>query len=112
MMSFDRAREPSLRHVVLSASGQDVRSCKNCWLCDDVTPGDQDITLGMLVQLTLMNDVEVLSSKILWSDEVLQSAQHACRNGLNLKAVMLALRDEARRRDQIYKKKARNEISD
>ncbi len=105
-------RQPVLRSSVLAASGQDVRRCKNCWLCDDVTIGDQDITLGMLVQLTLLNDAEVLTSRTLWSDEMLQAAQRACTNGLNLSAVMLALRAEAQRRDRINTEMDQYEISD
>jgi hypothetical protein len=105
-------RQPALRSSVLAASGQDVRRCKNCWLCDEVTIGDQDITLGMLVQLTVLNDDEVLTSRTLWSDEVLQAAQRACTNDLNLSAVMLALRAEARRRNQSNTEMDHHENSD
>lgn len=105
-------RQPSLRASVLAACGQDVRRCKNCWLCDEAMIGDQDITFGMLVQLTLLNDAEVLTSRTLWSDEVLQAAQRACTSGLNLSAVMLALRAEAQRRDQIGTEKDQHEVSD
>ncbi len=105
-------RQPSLRSSVLAASAQDVRRCKNCWLCDDVAIDDQDITLGVLVQLTLLNDAEVLTSRTVWSDEMLQAAQRACTSGLNLSAVMLALRAEALRRNQINTGMDQHEVSD
>ena len=86
---------PTLRALVLAETGQDVRRCSHCDFCNALT---QDISLQMLVQMVLMNDEEVLTTRTLWSDEVLQSAQHACSSNLNMEAVLLALRAEAKRR--------------
>jgi heterodisulfide reductase subunit C len=45
-----------------------------------------------------MNDEEVLTSRTLWSDEVLHSAHDACARELDLEKILLVLRDEAIRR--------------
>ncbi len=89
---------PTLRAIVLTASGQDMRRCQHCAFCDAQLDSEQDISLLTLVQMVVMNDEEVLTSRTLWSDTVLQGARHLCANGLDIEAVLLALRQEARRR--------------
>ena len=88
--------QPSLRQIVLAASGQDLRRCRSCWLCDGEVSDDLDLPFSLLVQMVLTNDAEVLTSQTVWSDEVLPIARHACTQGLNLEAALLALRAEAR----------------
>ena len=51
-----------------------------------------------MMQLVLQNDEEVLTSKTLWSDEALKRARQMCVSTMNVAAIMLALREEARRR--------------
>ena len=46
----------------------------------------------------MMNDEEVLTSRTLWSDEALKRARLMCVSTMDVAAIMLALRDEARRR--------------
>jgi heterodisulfide reductase subunit C len=99
------SRSPSLRNVVLAATAQDVRKCRSCSLCDDEIFDEQDISLTVLVQLIIMNDDEVLTSRTLWSDKVLAAARHACTSNLNLEAIILALRAEARRRGLVKEDK-------
>ncbi len=89
---------PSLRRVIKDATGQDVNTCHACLDCETPFPGEMDIPLGSLLQMVLLNDEEVLSSRTLWSDSVLEFAHNACKRGLDLHTVMLALRAEARRR--------------
>jgi heterodisulfide reductase subunit C len=91
-------QNPSLRQVVLNTTGQDLRHCQGCLLCDTSKVQDIDIPLGSLVQLVLMNDEEALSSRTLWSEPVLELARSACTRKFNLEQVILALRDEALRR--------------
>ncbi len=91
-------RPPSLRQVVLTATGQDVRRCQQCALCDEPVDAEQDLTFTTLVQLIQMNDDEALTSRTVWSERVLQSARHRCTSRLNLEAIVLALRAEALRR--------------
>ncbi len=91
-------RLPTLRAIVLAQAGQDLRRCQHCDYCDVRLDPDQDITLQTLVQMVMMNDDEVLTSRTLWSDQVLRAADHLCANRLDMAAVLLALRQEARRR--------------
>ncbi len=92
------AKSPSLRLVVLQSTGQDVRQCAHCSFCCEALQPDQDLTLESLMQLVLLNDEEVLSSKTLWSAAVLARAPRVCASGLHLDDVLLALRAEAGRR--------------
>lgn len=89
----------SLRTVVLAATGQDLRRCTHCSLCDALPAAEVDISLEMLVQLVILNDEEVLTSRTLWSDDVLASTRHVCTSGIDMEATLLALRKEARRRN-------------
>jgi len=61
-------------------------------------PNERDIPLGGLIQLVIMDDEEALLSRTLWSDSVLQASRGACKRGINLHAVMMVLREEARKR--------------
>jgi heterodisulfide reductase subunit C len=89
---------PTLRTVVINATGQDLRTCRGCMVCDLPRNDGMDVSLGAFVQLVLMNDEEVLTTRTLWSDAALQSARTACKRNFNLEKIILALRDEAKRR--------------
>jgi hypothetical protein len=58
-----------------------------------------DVSLESLIQLALQDDEDVFTCQTLWSEEVLGSIQYACQRGLDLRAVVLALRSEAIRRN-------------
>ena len=88
----------SLRRTIKVATGQDIHNCHACFDCDVKRMDDMDIPLGSLIQLALLDDEEALQSRTLWSDSVLEAARGACKRGLDLYAVMLALREEARRK--------------
>ena len=88
----------SLRWAIKEATGQDINICQACFDCDINFPDDLDIPLGSLVQLALQNDDEALHCRTLWSDAVFDAARGACKRGLDLQAVMMALRAESRRR--------------
>lgn len=88
----------SLRRVIMRTAGQDVNACHACFDCDLPLADEMDIPLGSLIQMTLQNDEEVLQSRTLWSEAVLQASRHACKRGIDLHAVMLALRAESRLR--------------
>jgi len=88
----------SLRRVIKDTTGQDIKICQACFYCDIHFPDDLDIPLGSLVQLALQNDEEALHSRTLWSETVLEAARGACKRGLDLHAVILALRTECERR--------------
>jgi heterodisulfide reductase subunit C len=94
----------SLRRLVLTKTGQDVHQCRGCQLCNGEYSRDQDIPLDSLIQLIIMNDEEVLTSRTLWSDEVLHAAHDACARELDLEKILLVLRDEAVRRGLVKPK--------
>ena len=88
----------SLRRAIKLATGQDIHICHACFDCDVPLVEEMDIPLGSLVQLALLDDEEALDSRTLWSDAVLEASHGACKRGLNLPAVMIALREESLRR--------------
>ena len=88
----------SLRRVIKLATGQDINICHACYDCEVPLAEEMDIPLGSLVQLALLDDEEALDSRTLWSDAVLEASHGACKRGLNLPAVMVALREESLRR--------------
>jgi hypothetical protein len=88
----------SLRCVIKLATGQDINICHACYDCEVPLAEEMDIPLGSLVQLALLDDEEALDSRTLWSDAVLEASHGACKRGLNLPAVMIALREESLRR--------------
>ncbi len=89
----------TLRTIIKNATGQDLRTCRGCMHCDLPRNDGMDVSLGALVQLVLMNDEEVLTTRTVWSDAALQSARTACIRNFNLNKVILALRDEAKKRE-------------
>ncbi len=88
----------TLRRAVKTLSGQDVFQCQGCLDCDVDIRDEMDIPLSSIVQLILADDEEVLYCRTVWSDAVLEVSHSACRRGLDLHAVMLALRQEAERK--------------
>jgi heterodisulfide reductase subunit C len=88
----------TLRRLILTKTGQDINRCRGCQLCSGEYSHDQDIPLDSLIQLVIMNDEEVLTSRTLWSDEVLRCAHDACVRELDLEKILLVLREEAIRR--------------
>ncbi|GAB4456079.1 MAG: hypothetical protein Kow0070_05530 [Anaerolineales bacterium] len=90
----------TLRRLVKRISGQDVQLCHACSDCDlGIPAGEMDIPLSSLVQLILLDDEEALHCRTVWSDAVLEASRHACKRGLDLYAVITALREEKLRRD-------------
>jgi heterodisulfide reductase subunit C len=88
----------SLRRAVKNSTGQDVYACHACFDCEIPFADEMDIPLGSLIQLILQDDEEALHTRTLWSDTVLEAARGACKRGLDIRAVMLALREETIRR--------------
>jgi len=88
----------SLRMVVRKATGQDVRVCHACNDCDSQFNEEMDVPLSSLIQLILLNDEEALQCRTLWSDSVLEASRGACKRGLDLHAVLIALRAESMRK--------------
>jgi len=91
----------SLRSVVKKTTGQDVYVCQACNDCEIDIHNEMDIPLSSLVQLVLLNDEEALQCRTLWSDSVLEASHGACKRGLDLHAVLTALREEATRKAEL-----------
>lgn len=90
---------PTLKRIVKEASGQDISRCQACLDCEVSCPADElDIPVGSIIQMVMFDDEEILTSRTLWSDCVLSKARLACSRGINISAVMVALREEALRR--------------
>jgi heterodisulfide reductase subunit C len=89
---------PSLKRIVKDATGQDVSRCQACLDCEVSCPDDMDIPVGSMIQMVMFDDEEILTSRTLWSDCVLAKAGLACSRGIDISAVMHALREEATRR--------------
>ncbi len=88
----------TLRGIVQTATGYDVRRCGRCSYCVHFVTPEDDLSLEVMMQLVLQNDEEVLTSKTLWSDEAFKRARQMCVSTMDVAAIMLALRKEARRR--------------
>jgi hypothetical protein len=88
----------TLRGIVIAATGHDVRRCGRCSYCVKHAQPDHDVSLETLLHMVMLNDEEVLTSRTLWSDDVLRQARRMCISTLDMPAIMLALRAEARRR--------------
>lgn len=89
----------SLRRIVKEATGQDVSKCQACYDCDVNVENEMDIPLASLIQLVLQNDEETLHCRTLWSDSVHEASRGVCKRGLDLQRVIVALREESKRRD-------------
>lgn len=85
----------TLRRLVKDTTGQDVYLCRGCQDCDLPHIDEQDVPLGSLVQMIIFDDEEVLTCRTLWSDKVLADASRACKRNLQLRDILVALRDEA-----------------
>jgi heterodisulfide reductase subunit C len=88
----------TLPHVILSACGEDVRLCTSCWQCEDSTTPEMDLTLGELMQAVVRDEDRALTSRTLWACDPLLDGGLRCQQGIDLPAVIHALRQEAVRR--------------
>ena len=98
MPSSPRPGSATLREIVREETGYDVRRCGRCSYCVHFVTPDDDLSLEAMMQLIMQNDEEVLTSKTLWSDEALRRARRMCVSTMDVAAMMLALREEARQR--------------
>jgi heterodisulfide reductase subunit C len=89
---------PSLKQIIKEKSGQDISRCQACLDCEVSCPEDIDIPIGSMIQMVMFGDDEVFTCRTLWSDCVLNKARLACSRGIDIHAVMLVLREEARQR--------------
>jgi hypothetical protein len=88
----------SLHIIVKTATGQDVYRCRECQMCDILPDDDMDVPLTTILKMVMFDDEEVLTCRTVWSERVLAEASRACKRGLKLQTILLALRAEARQR--------------
>ncbi len=87
-----------LAFVLLSATGQDVRRCGNCWACEAYLGPGMDLTFGEVLQAAARDDLQALTNRTLWNCDRALADRPRCQEGIDIAAVMAALRQEARRR--------------
>jgi len=97
-MAFPEESPKSLRQIIKASTGQDVYRCRECQLCELVPDVDMDVPLTTIIKMVMFDDEEVLTCRTVWSDRVLKEASRACKRGLGLQTILLALRSEARQR--------------
>lgn len=88
----------SLRCIVRDATEINLYECRMCADCDLAHLPEQDVALSALIQMVVLDDEEVLTTRTLWSEAVLEASRTACKRGIDLHMVLLALREEAQKR--------------
>lgn len=89
-----RPQRGPLPFIILAATGEDVRRCANCQSCADLLTPEMDLTFGELIRAAARDDPRALTCATLWNcDAVLESG--CCQEGLDIPAVIQALRQEA-----------------
>jgi hypothetical protein len=97
-MAYPEKLPKSLHQIIKTSTGQDVYRCRECQLCELTPDADMDVPLTTILKMVMFDDEEVLSCRTVWSDRVLKEASRACKRGLGLQIILLALRAEARQR--------------
>jgi hypothetical protein len=87
-----------LRDIVLAATGQDVRQCMHCLMCNRRPGKGMDLVIGEIMQAVVRDDVRVLKSRTLWGSEDYLMRDPRCQAGLEISSVILALQREAQLR--------------
>ena len=85
----------SLRDILLAATGQDVRQCMQCLLCNHRPSQGMDLVIGEVMQAIVRNDASVLRSRTLWGCEDYLLRDPRCQAGLDISSVILTLQREA-----------------
>ena len=85
-----------LRAIILSETGQDVKACASCWLCDDEHHPGMDLQFGELMRAAAKDDPTALLNETLWSCEPVFEGGFNCQSGIQLQAVINILRREAK----------------
>jgi heterodisulfide reductase subunit C len=87
-----------LAQVVYARTSQDVHLCQACDQCRDLMADGMDLTLGEILRLAAVNDERAIVCDSLWCCEPLLDKAGRCPSGLDVPAVIRALRQEALRR--------------
>ena len=88
----------SLRAAIMTRTGQDVRRCGACEICNSKPEPGMDLTLGELMLAVAHDEALALNSSTIWEADELLFRQPRCLEDLDLASIILALQDEARKR--------------
>jgi heterodisulfide reductase subunit C len=84
--------------ILLTATAEDVRQCRQCYDCESYLEPGMDLTFGEIFQAAAHDRTRALTNRTLWAcDTLLQNGLH-CQNGLDIGVIVQALRQEARLR--------------
>ncbi|HHH41813.1 MAG TPA: hypothetical protein ENK56_07390 [Chloroflexi bacterium] len=94
------SRRGPLVYIVLAATGQDVRRCRQCDCCilDDDLVARMDLLPSEVMQAVRQDDERALTNRTIWVCADADPDGMICPEGLDLHAIMAVLREEARRR--------------
>ena len=84
-----------LPFIILSATGEDVRHCANCWACESLLTPEMDLTFGEVMQAVARDDERALTNRTLWACDGALASNPRCQEGIDIPAVIHALRQEA-----------------
>ena len=90
----DHSSRGPLTYIILAQTGEDVRNCINCELCDQSFRG-LDFAFNDLMQAASRDDQSILGKPILWKCDSLLESDLMCLGGIDIPKVVRALRDEA-----------------
>lgn len=91
----DHSGRGPLTHIILAQTGEDVRNCINCELCDQSIQGI-DLAFNDLMQAAARDDSGILEKSALWNCNSLLESDLTCLGGIDIPKVVLALRHEAK----------------
>ena len=94
----NRGSRGPLWAIILTACGEDVRQCGQCFDCEDYREPGMDLTFGEIFQAAAHDRPKALTNRTVWScDKLLKNGMH-CQNGLDIAAIVAVLRQEAQLR--------------
>ena len=89
--------------IILSGTGEDVRQCGQCFACEDYREPGMDLTFGEIFRAAAHDQPKAFTNQTLWTCDKLLLNGINCQNGLDIGAIVAALRNEARQRGiQLY----------
>jgi heterodisulfide reductase subunit C len=84
--------------IIFTATVEDIRRCGQCFACEEYLDPGMDLTFGEIFRAAVHDHARALTSRTLWTcDKLLLNGLH-CQSGLDLEAIIQALREEARLR--------------
>lgn len=83
-----------LPYIILAQTGEDVRNCVSCELCEGSFPG-KNLSINELMQAAARDDTTILKKDALWTCEEQIESTTTCLGGIDIPKVLKALQQEA-----------------